>query len=147
MSNITPAPSELIGTRWATGLLLSSMFERPSERAQRRRDTLAGARPAIYLAVGLGAVTGGSVALVMIIAALLIAAAGGLGGGVSGLFALLGVSVAFWIGISLGVILGVTAGFRTWVALYPAYERRHEAAERRAAVHEAESWLHASEDD
>lgn len=123
------------------------MPERPPDRAQRRRDTLAGTKPAIYLAVGLGAVTGGSVALVMIVTALLIATAGGLGSGVPGLFAMFGVSIAFWLGISFGVILGITVGFRTWVALYPAYERRNETAERRAAVLEAESLLRTSEDD
>ena len=138
-----------IGTRQApaSGPILAAMAERPPDRAPQRRDTLAGVGPAIYLAVGLGAVTGGSVVLVMMIAAFLIAAAGGLGTGVPGLFAMLGVSVAFWIGISLGVIFGITVGFRTWVALYPAYERRHEAAERRAAVLEAESWLRESDDD
>ena len=106
-----------------------------------------GVKPALYLALGLGVVTGGSVALVMVAAALLIGAIGGVGSGVGGLFALAGISVAFWIGTSLGVILGVSAGFRTWVALYPAYERRTAAAEQQAAVDEVEQWLRGASKD
>ena len=117
------------------------MEPQPSERVQRRRDTLAGARPALYLALGIGVVTGGSAALAMVVTALMIGAVGGLGSGASELFALLGVSLAFWLGTSLGIILGVSAGFRAWVALYPAYERRAAAAEQRAAVNEVEDWL------
>lgn len=117
------------------------MEPRPPDRVQRRFDALVGAKPALYLALGLGVVTGVSVALVMVIVALLIGAIGGVGSGTSGIFALLGVSIAFWIGASMGVILGVSAGFRAWVALYPAYERRNAAAERRAAVDEVEQWL------
>ena len=117
------------------------MEPQPSERVQRRRDTLAGARPALYLALGIGVVTGGSAALAMVATALMIGAVGGLGSGASELFALLGVSLAFWLGTSLGIILGVSAGFRAWVALYPAYERRAAAAEQRATVNEVEDWL------
>jgi hypothetical protein len=117
-----------------------------SDRARVRRDTLAGSKPALYLAIGLGAVTGGAVVLVMLGAALLVAAAGGVGSGPSELLALLGVSIAFWVGVSAGVILGVSVGFRTWVALYPAYERRNAAAEQRAAVREVEAWLRGSDE-
>ena len=120
------------------------MQQQPS-RAQLRRDRIAGTKPAIYLAVGLGTVTGGSVAIVITVAALLIASAGGLSTGASGLFQLVGVSIAFWLGVSVGVILGVTVGFRSWVALYPAYERRTATAERRAAVEEAETLLRGPE--
>jgi len=123
------------------------MERRPSERLQRRLDVLVGAKPALYLALGLGVVTGGSVALVMLIAALLIGAIGGIGSGASSVFELLGVSIAFWLGTSIGVILGVSAGFRAWIALYPAYERRNAAAERRAAVDEVEEWLRNSSGD
>ena len=45
------------------------------------------------------------------------------------------------------MILGISVGFRTWVALYPAYERRNAAAERRAAVDEVELWLRDSSSD
>jgi hypothetical protein len=117
------------------------MHPQPSDRLRRQRDALAGAKPALYLALGIGVVTGGSVVLVMIVTALMIGAIGGLGSGASELFALVGVSIAFWLGTSIGVILGVSAGFRAWVALYPAYERRTAAAEQRAAVNEVEDWL------
>lgn len=120
------------------------MQEQPS-RAQIRRDMIVGTKPAIYLAIGLGTVTGGSVAIVMVLVALLIASAGGLSTGVSGLFQLVGVSIAFWLGVSVGVILGITVGFRSWVALYPAFERRTASAEQRAAVEEAETLLRGSE--
>jgi len=116
-------------------------MQEQESRAQLRRDMIAGTKPAIYLAVGLGAVTGGSVAIVMTVTALFIASAGGISTGTSGIFQLFGVSIAFWLGVSVGVILGVTVGFRTWVALYPAYERRTAAAEQRAAVEEAETLL------
>ena len=119
---------------------VGAMQERES-RAQLRRDMIAGTKPAIYLAVGLGAVTGGSVAIVMTVTALFIASAGGISTGTSGIFQLVGVSIAFWLGVSVGVILGVTVGFQSWVALYPAYERRTAAAEQRAAVEEAEALL------
>lgn len=108
---------------------------------------MAGAKPALYLAIGLGVVTGGSVVLVMIVGALLISAAGGIGSGPSSLFALVGVSVAFWIGASVGIILGVSVGFRAWVSLYPAYERRTAAAEEQAAVEEVEALLRGPETD
>jgi len=115
-------------------------------RAQLRQDLIAGTKPALYLAIGLGVVTGGSVAVVMTIAALLVAAAGGIPTGLSGVFPMVGVSLAFWIGVSIGVILGVSIGFRTWVALYPAYERRSTVAEQRAAVEEAEALLRSPAD-
>jgi hypothetical protein len=117
------------------------MEQRSTDRVQRHRDALAGSKPALYLALGIGVITGGAVTLAMVATALLIGAVGGLGSGASGLFAMLGVSVAFWLGASLGVILGVSAGFRVWVALYPAYERRSAEAEQRAAVDQVESWL------
>ncbi len=117
------------------------MEQRQPSPVQQGRDALAGAKPALYLAIGLGVVTGGSVVVVMLVTALLISAAGGLGSGPSEIFALVGVSVAFWIGTSLGVILGVSVGFRAWVALYPAYERRNATAEQQAAVEEAEALL------
>ncbi len=116
------------------------MQEQPS-RAQLTRDIIAGTKPAIYLAIGLGVVTGGSVAIVITVVALIIAAAGGLSSGLPGIFQLVGVSLAFWFGVSAGVILGVTVGFRSWVALYPAYERRVMSAEQRAAVEEAEALI------
>lgn len=128
------------------GPIVTAM-ERRSDRVQQRLDTLAGTKPALYLALGLGVVTGGSVTVVMVIAALLLGAVGGVGSGTSSLFALVGVSIAFWIGTSVGVILGVTAGFRTWVALYPAYERRNAVAEQRAAVDEVEQWLRGPSND
>ncbi|MDA0351104.1 MAG: hypothetical protein O3A10_02695 [Chloroflexi bacterium] len=112
-----------------------------NDHPQPRRDALAGGTPALYLALGIGVITGGSVVLVMVLIALSIGAIGGLGTGVSSLFAMVGVSVAFWLGKSIGVIAGLSAGFRAWVALYPAYERRRETAERRAAVSEAELLL------
>ena len=125
------------------------MQERPS-RAQIRHDVIAGTRPALYLALGLGVVTGGSVTVVMVIATLLIASAGGIAVDTgSGLMQLVGVSIGFWLGVSVGVILGITVGFRSWVAFYPAYERRAVAAEQRAAIDEVESLLrhpHATED-
>ena len=110
---------------------------------------IAGTKPAIYLAIGLGVVTGGSVTLVITIVALVIASAGGISTGSLGLLQMVGVSVAFWLGVSVGVILGVTVGFRSWVALDPAYDRRTATAEQRAAVQEAESLLrspHTHED-
>lgn len=118
-----------------------------SDRTQRRLDALAGAKPALYLALGLGVVTGGSVVLVMVVTALLVGAIGGLGSGTSSLFAMLGVSIAFWIGTSVGVILGISAGFRTWAALYPVYERRHAVTEQQAAVDAAEQLLRRRSDD
>lgn len=124
------------------------MQEQPS-RAQLRRDIIAGTKPAIYLAIGLGVVTGGSVTIVITVVALIIAAAGGLSSGLPGIVQLVGVSLAFWLGVSVGVILGVTVGFRSWVALYPAYERRIMTAEQHAAVEEAEALLrspHTHED-
>lgn len=117
------------------------MNSQPSDRLRRQRDALAGAKPALYLALGIGVITGGVVAIVMVVTALAIGAIGGLGSGASELFALLGISIVFWLGVSVGVILGVTAGFRAWIALYPAYERRSTAAEQRAAVNEVEDWL------
>lgn len=123
------------------------MEPRPPDRLERRRDVLAGAKPALYLALGIGVVTGGSVVLVMVVTALMLGAVGGVGSGTSELFALAGVSIAFWIGTSVGVILGVTAGFRAWVALYPAYERRTTAAEQRAAINEVEQLLREPSDD
>ena len=60
---------------------------------------------------------------------------------------LAGTALAF--AMTVGVILGVTVGFRSWVALYPAYDRRTATAEQRAAVQEAESLLrspHTHED-
>lgn len=122
-------------------------MEPQSERTQRRLDALAGTKPALYLALGIGIVTGGSVAVVMVIAALLLGAIGGVGSGASGLFTLVGVSIAFWVGTSVGVILGAAVGFRAWTALYPAYERRNAAAERRAAVDEVELWLREPSND
>ena len=107
----------------------------------RRPDLPAGARPALYLALGIGVITGGSVVVMMVVTAILIPAIGGIGSGTSGLFTLVGVSIAFWIGTSLGVILGFGAGFRAWVALYPAYVHRSEATEGHAAVYEAELLL------
>jgi hypothetical protein len=123
------------------------MEQSQPSRAPRGRDALGGAKPALYLAIGLGAVTGGSVVLVMIVVALLVSAAGGIGSGPSSLFALIGGSVGFWVGTSLGIILGVTVGFRAWVALYPAYERRTAAAERQVAVEEVEALLRAPDTD
>ena len=125
--------------------IVSAMQQRSTGLGQRRRDALEGAKPALYLALGLGVVTGGSVVIVMIVGALLLGAVGGIGNGVSGFFALIGVSIAFWLGISFGVILGVSAGFRAWTALYPAYERREEAAEKRAALLEVELLLQGPE--
>jgi len=116
------------------------MQQQPS-RTQLNRDIIAGTKPAIYLAVGLGVVTGGSVTIVITIVALIIAAAGGLSTGLPGIFQLVGVSLAFWFGVSTGVILGVTVGLRSWVALYPAYVRRVMSAEQHAAVEEAEALL------
>lgn len=123
------------------------MEQRPSDRAQRRLDILDGTKPALYLALGIGVVTGGAVVVVMVITALSLGAIGGIGSGASALFALLGISIAFWIGTSIGVILGVSAGFRTWAALYPAYKRRHAAAEQKAAVDTVELWLRGPRDD
>jgi hypothetical protein len=125
--------------------MMTAMQQRSTDLSQRRQDALAGAKPALYLALGLGAVTGGSVVIVMIVGALLLGSIGGIGSGASGFFALIGVSIAFWLGISFGVILGVTAGFRAWTALYPAYERREEAAEKRAALVEVELLLQGPE--
>jgi hypothetical protein len=125
--------------------MMTAMQQRSTDLSQRRQDGLAGAKPALYLALGLGAVTGGSVVIVMIVGALLLGSIGGIGSGASGFFALIGVSIAFWLGISFGVILGVTAGFRAWTALYPAYERREEAAEKRAALVEVELLLQGPE--
>ena len=119
------------------------MHEQPN-RAQLRQEMIAGTKPAIYLAIGLGVVTGGSVTLVITIVALTVAAAGGISTGALGLLQMVGVSIAFWLGVSVGVILGVTVGLRSWVALYPAYERRTATAEQRAAVEEAEALLRPS---
>jgi hypothetical protein len=117
------------------------MQQRPS-RAQIQRDVITGTRPAIYFAVGIGVVTGGSTTIVMVIAALMVISTGGIAVGTSfGMVQLLGVSIGFWLGVSFSVILGVTVGFRSWVALYPAYERRTATAEQRAAVEEAEALL------
>lgn len=124
-----------------------AMEQRRSDPAQRRLDILAGTKPALYLALGIGVVTGGSVVIVMIVSALLLGAIGGVGSGAAGLFALVGVSIAFWVGTSIGVILGVTAGFRTWIALYPAYLRRSTAAEQKAAVDAVELWLREPSND
>ena len=117
------------------------MAQQFSEQARSRRDVIEGSRPALYLALGIGLITGAAVALVLILTIVALGAIGGIGSGARSVVTLLGVSITFWLGISLGVTLGLMAGFRAWVALYPAYERRAAAAERRAAIDEVESWL------
>lgn len=119
------------------------MQEQPN-RTQLRQDMIASTKPAIYLAIGLGVVTGGSVTLVITFIALFVAAVGGISTGTLGLLQMVSVSVAFWFGVSFGVILGVTVGFRSWIALWPAYEHRTATAEQRAAVEEAEIMLRSA---
>lgn len=117
-------------------------MEERARRTQLQQDLIAGARPALYLALGLGVVTGGSVTIVMVTITLLIASAGGIAVDTGvGIMQLIGVSLGFWLGVSVGVVLGITVGFRAWVALVPAYERRTFVAQQRAAVEAAESLL------
>ena len=117
-------------------------MDKRTAHTQLQQDLIAGTRPALYLALGLGIVTGGSVAVVMLLGTLLVASAGGIATETGiGVMKLIGVSLGFWLGVSVGVVLGVTVGFRTWVALVPAYERRAFTAQQRAAVEAAESLL------
>lgn len=120
------------------------MTQRPI-RSSRRRDELDGFRPAVLLAGGLALITSGVVAAMLTIWLLSISAAGGFGNSIAGLLAATVVWAGFWIGLSLGLAAALMAGFRVWVALYPAAQRNAAAhrvrAERRAAIAEAEAVL------
>jgi hypothetical protein len=101
----------------------------------------ASSRPAVWLAVGLGAVTGGIVGLVFVGWLWMIAQAGGFGDGSTGLMRAVGWWGVFWVGLSLGLVGGFALAFRLWRGASGLAVKRAEASARRDAVLAAERLL------
>lgn len=101
-------------------------------------------RPAIWLAIGLGGVTGGIVGLVFVGWLWMIATAGGFRGDGPGLLVAAGWWGVFWIGLSLGLLGGFALAFRLWGGASRISTARSDAAAKREAVRAAEALIAAA---
>ncbi len=121
-------------------------FEFKRRRPTRHDDEVAGARPALVFALGLGVIAGLVAVGIFAGGVALIGHFGGVGSGVHGLIVGAATWLAFWVGLSVGLAGGLALGYRVWSGVAtPFAARSTEAAahdEARAAVREVEQLLH-----
>jgi hypothetical protein len=119
--------------------------EHRRERETLIEEELAGTRPALLFAAMLTGLTGGIAVLVFVVGLKLVDAFVVMEPGPSGLLTGAAVWLAFWVGLSAGLIGGLTLGYRAWQRVAPPFVRRAAEAgareERAAAVRAAEDLL------
>ncbi|MGE3960341.1 MAG: hypothetical protein AB7F65_01500 [Dehalococcoidia bacterium] len=104
-----------------------------------RRDEIAGYGPGLALAAGLAAVSGLATIAVLIAWLHVAGISGTFRPEAGGILAATAWWIAFWLGLSAGLLASLWLGYRGWRVLYPVQQRREVAREERDAVAAAEA--------